>query len=208
MLLKTERVINKLSDYVAYIAAGLLILLVLVIFYNVIGRYLFPWIASLGLPYITIPAVALQELAWHLYSAIFLLGISYALKTGNHVRVDIVYENLSVRTRAIIDIVGTVFFLIPLCFIVMVSGWTFTVDAFTVYDNVPDGFVATIKQIFTEGVGEKTQDPGGLLNRFIIKSVIPLSFFLLLLNAIAFLIHKINLLSGVEGENEMDKITH
>lgn len=208
MLIKVEKTINKMSDYVGCIAAVLLMLLVLIISYNVMGRYLFPWLASFGLPYITVPAVALQELAWHLYSAVFLLGISYALKTGNHVRVDIIYENLSLKTRTIIDLVGTSLFLIPLCLIVIYSGWEFTKSAFTVYGNVPEGFSGAFTQLVTEGIGEKTQDPGGLLNRFIIKGVIPLSFLLLLLNAISFLIHKINLLTGAAEENEMDRSTH
>lgn len=208
MLLKIERTINKLSDCVAYIASALLVLLVLVVTYNVMGRYLFPWLASQGVLDITVPSVALQELAWHLYSALFLLGISYALKSGKHVRVDIVYDSLSVKARAIIDIVGALLFLMPLCLIIIVSGFYFASDAFTVYGNVPDNFFAALQQIVTEGIGEKSQDPGGLLNRFIIKSVIPFAFLLLLLNAVAFIIHKINILRGISLENATDQSTH
>ena len=147
----------------------------------------------------------MEELAWHLYAASFLLGIPFALRTGSHVRVDLIFENLSLKKRAIIDLCGTLIFLVPLCLVVVWSGWLFTMEAWGLGSR-PDEFGALIKQIVTTGVGEKTQDPGGLLNRWIIKGVIPLSFFLLLLAAISFAIHKVNILLGLEKENELDHV--
>lgn len=196
MLVKLEHTINKIADYVGVVAGALLIVLVLVIAYNVIGRYAF-----------NSSSIGLEELAWHLYSAVFLLGIPYAMKTGSHVRVDLIFENLSLRTRAIIDLVGTIFFLIPLCLVVVYTGWSFMAEAWSLGPR-PDDFVGIIKQLVTTGIGEKTQDPGGLLNRFIVKGVIPLSFFFLLLTAISFLLHKINVLTGAEQENELDHGSH
>ncbi len=196
MLLKLEKNINKLMDYVGAVAGVLLILLVLVISYNVIGRYVF-----------NASSIGLEELAWHFYASVFLLGIPFALKTGSHVRVDLIFENLSLRTRAIIDLVGTVLFLLPMAGIVLYYGWDFMAQAYILGPHA-DSFPGLIQQLFTTGIGEKTQDPGGLLNRFIIKGVIPLSFFFLILSAISFLIHKINILMGVEQENELDHGSH
>jgi len=197
MLEKIEHCINRLMDWVGIIAAILLILLVIVIGFNVLNRYALQ-IEGLGVGY--------EELAWHFYSACFLLGIPFALRTGSHVRVDLIYENLKPKTKAIIDMVGTLIFLIPFCVVVVWSGWIYVLEAWTLGDR-PEEFGKLIAQIFTSGVGEKSQDPGGLLNRWIIKSVIPLSFFLLLLAAISFFINKLNNLLGViEDESNSEAI--
>gem|GEM_PF-6365194 len=137
--------------------------------YNVVARYAF-----------SASSIALEELAWHFYSAIFLLGLSYALKAGAHVRVDLIFEGLSARTRAYIDLGGCLVFLLPLCAVVMVSGWHFTLDSWG-FGERPDGVFALLQQALDTGIGEKSQDPGGLNNRWFIKGVIPLSFALLFL---------------------------
>lgn len=192
MLIKIERGINRLMDWVGVVSAMLLILLVIVIGFNVLNRYALK-IDGLGVGY--------EELAWHFYSACFLLGIPYALRTASHVRVDLIFENLKPKTKALIDMVGTVIFLVPFCIVVVWSGWAFTAEAWGLGSR-PDEIGALIKQILSTGVGEKSQDPGGLLNRWIIKGVIPLSFFLLLLASISFFIHKLNIFRGVENDDK------
>jgi len=198
MLIKLENRINRLMDWVGVIAAVLLISLVLVITFNVLNRYLFK-ISAIG--------VGFEELAWHFYSACFLLGIPFALRSGSHVRVDLIFENLSEKTKAIIDLVGSCIFLIPMCLVVIWGGWIFTAESWG-FGSHPDGFGELIRQIVTTGVGEKTQDPGGLLNRWIIKGVIPLSFALLLLAAISFMIHKVNVLLGFSYEEDTGSGAH
>lgn len=173
-------------DYVGYIAASILILLVIVITFNVSNRYLFNF-SGIG--------VGAEELAWHLYSICFLLGIPYALKTSSHVRVDLIFEKLSDKNKAIIDLIGSCLFLLPLCVIVVWGGWHFTADAWNL-GSIPDSLGGKLYQIVTTGIGEKSQDPGGLLNRWFIKGIIPLSFLLLFLATISFMLHKINILLG------------
>jgi len=180
MLIKIERGINRVMDWVGILSATLLILLVIVIGFNVLNRYAFKF-DGIGVGY--------EELAWHFYPACFLLGIPYALRTASHVRVDLIFENLKPKTKAIIDLVGTLIFLIPFCVVVVWSGWAFFVEAWSLGSR-PDEIGALIKQIVSTGVGEKSQDPGGLLNRWIIKGVIPLSFFFLLLAAISMLMER------------------
>lgn len=192
MLIKIERGINRLMDWVGIVSATLLILLVVVIGFNVINRYAFKF-DGIGVGY--------EELAWHFYAACFLLGIPYALRTASHVRVDLIFENLKPKTKAIIDMIGTLIFLVPFCVVVIWSGWAFFAEAWGLGSR-PDGIGGIIKQIVTTGIGEKSQDPGGLLNRWIIKGVIPLSFFLLLLASISFFIHKVNILMGVEYDDK------
>lgn len=188
MLTKLEHVLNRLMDWLGALAAGMLILLVLIVAYNVIGRYAFR--AS---------SIALEELSWHLYAAIFLLGIPFALRTRSHVRVDLLYEKFSPRNKALVDLIGSLLFLLPLCIVVIWSGWQFALSSYS-FGSSPSGLSAFFQQLVGMGIGEKSQDPGGLLNRWIIKGVIPLSFFFLLLSAVAFFINRLNTFLSYEPQ--------
>ncbi len=184
MLLKLEQSLNRLMDWLGKIASLLLILLVLIMAFNVVSRYFFK--AS---------SIGLEELSWHMYAAIFLLGIPYALKTGSHVRVDLLYENFKPKTQALIDLIGCSVFLIPTCIIIVWAGWHFTAASYGL-GTQPESLDQFFNMLLHEGVGEKSQDPGGLLNRWIIKGVIPLSFAFLLLASVAFFINRLNVFLG------------
>jgi len=171
--------IKKITNLLGLLAACMLVALVLIISYNVIARYLFS-ASSLGL----------EELSWHLYAAIFLLGIPFALQSGAHVRVDLFYEHFSPKIKALIDLIGTAVFLIPTCLVVVWSGWHFTAAAYQLGVQ-PDSVSTFFNQLVSSGIGEKSQDPGGLLNRWIIKGVIPLSFFFLLLSSLVLFAEKL-----------------
>ncbi len=181
--------VNRLMDWLGRIASALLIVLVLIMSFNVIARYAFT--SSIGL----------EELSWHFYAAIFLLGIPHALKAGAHVRVDLFYERLTPKTQALIDLVGTLVFLIPTCLVVCWAGWNFTVSAYQL-GGQPESVSQFFEQLVTVGIGEKSQDPGGLLNRWIIKGVIPLSFFFLLMAGIAMMLEKIQFLLTLQAEKD------
>lgn len=172
------RITRRLITGLGAVASALLILLVLVMCYNVIARYAF-----------SASSIGLEELTWHAYAAIFLLGIPYALQSGSHVRVDLVFEKLSSRNQQRVDLVGTALFLIPSCIVIIWGGWNFTSAAYQLGAQ-PDSINGFFSQLVSTGIGEKSQDPGGLLNRWIIKGVIPLSFFFLLLAAISALVEK------------------
>lgn len=178
------KTVHRLMDWLGAIAASLLILLVMIMAYNVIARYAFN-ASSLGL----------EELSWHFYAAIFLLGIPYALRHGSHVRVDLVYERLQPRRQAWIDLVGSLLFLLPFCVVVVWAGWNFTAAAYQL-GNQPDSVAQFFSQLVGSGIGEKSQDPGGLLNRWIIKGVIPLSFVCLTIASSAFILERCQILRG------------
>jgi TRAP-type mannitol/chloroaromatic compound transport system permease small subunit len=190
MLLKLEKGINKFMDWIGITAAVLLILLVIVVTFNVFNRYWFQ-IDGLG--------VGVEEIAWHMYAAVFMLGIPYALRTGSHVRVDLIFENLEPKTKALIDIFGTLLFLVPFCAVVIWSGSIYLNEAWQL-GNHPDAFSDLIRQMITTGVGEQSQDPGGLLNRWIIKGLIPFTFILLLLAAVSFFLNKLNILMNIDKQ--------
>lgn len=163
MLIKLEQAFKKISWVAGRILSVLLVLMVLNVFYDVVMRYFFHN-----------SSVGMQEMEWHLFAIIILFGISVALLEENHVRVDFLYDNFSVGTKAIINITGTVLFLIPLSLLILWGSLDFVIDAYQ------------IKEI--------SQDPGGLPFRWIIKGMIPLSFAFLILCSFGYTIKNINLL--------------
>jgi TRAP-type mannitol/chloroaromatic compound transport system permease small subunit len=162
MLIKLEKIYDKFSDYIGYFSAFILILMTINVFYDVIMRYFF----KTG-------SIAFQELEWHLFGILFLIGISYTLKEDGHVRVDVIYDSLPPKKKAIINIVGTVVFLIPFSLLIAFGSIGFVQESYQIH--------------------EISGDPGGLKYRWLIKSVIPIAFFLLSLNSIGFIIKNINL---------------
>jgi TRAP-type mannitol/chloroaromatic compound transport system permease small subunit len=107
---------------------------------------------------------ALYEMEWHLFAIIFLLASPYTLQKNKHVRVDVFYNNFSKRKKNIIDLIGNIIFLIPFSFIIFYTSLPFVEDSFSILESSPD--------------------PGGLPYRFIIKSIIPIAFFLLMIQGI------------------------
>ncbi len=160
-LQKLENWIDNFSTRVGKLAALLLLLLIGNVFYDVIMRYLFNDVS-----------IGMQEMEWHLYASIFLLGISYTLSQNAHVRVDLIYERLSPKKQAFIDISGTLVFLIPFCALIAWYGIGFAHEAYT--------------------LGEKSGDPGGLPYRWIIKAMIPFSMSLVLISSIGFMLRAWN----------------
>ena len=171
-LLKLEEIINSISEWLGKLSALLFILLLFNVFYDVIMRYLFNDVS-----------IGMQELEWHLYASVFLLGIPYALKTGGHVRVDVIYEGLDIRKKAWIDLLGTIVFLLPFTMLVVWYGWGFMVEAYN--------------------LGERSGDPGGLPYRWIIKGMIPLAFFFMMVSGLGLMLRSVNTLRGHHTEEDL-----
>jgi len=148
------RIVEKITAGLGALAAWLTTALVLLICYDVFMRYVFATTSALVL-----------ELEWHLFAAIFLVGAAYGLQKDKHVRVDVFYAGFTPKKKAWINLVGTLLFLLPLCYVVIITSARFSYNSF----------------LMQEG----SADPGGLPNRFIIKCTITLGFLLLLLQALA-----------------------
>jgi TRAP-type mannitol/chloroaromatic compound transport system permease small subunit len=119
---------------------------------------------------------AFLEIQWYLFGAMFLLAAGYALKHGEHVRVDVFFSKMSPRTQAWVDVVGTILFLMPMAIII---AWL----------SVPM-VVNSIR------IQEHSSDAGGLL-RWPIKIMIPLGFALLALQGLAEIIKKTAIARGI-----------
>lgn len=102
-------------------------MLVLVVSYDVIVRYLFGE-----------SSVGLQELEWHIFALIFLLAAAHTLQVDEHVRVDVIFTKFSVKKKAWVDLTGSVIFLIPFCVIVILASYGFVEISFRVGETSPD----------------------------------------------------------------------
>lgn len=145
--------IDATIKYLGYFTAFILAALVLLVVYDATVRYLF----SGG-------SVALQELEWHLFDVVILFGIAYTLREGAHVRVDIFYASFSQKTKALIDIISSLFFILPFSLLIIYIGVDFV--AMSYLQN------------------EASSNPGGLEYRFLVKSLMPLSFLFLSFQAV------------------------
>lgn len=165
LLVRLEQIINGFSELLGKISAVLFIVMLFNVFIDVIMRYLLNDVS-----------IGMQELEWHLYAAVFLLGVPYTLKTGGHVRVDLIYERLSGKTKALIDMFGTLLLLMPFCALVGWYGIGFAWESFE--------------------LGETSGDPGGLPYRWIIKAVIPFAFFSIFISGMGLFLKSLNILLG------------
>ncbi|PNV83415.1 MAG: C4-dicarboxylate ABC transporter [Sulfurimonas sp.] len=145
--------IDTTIKYLGYFTAFVVALLVLLVVYDATARYLF----STG-------SVALQELEWHLFDVVILFGIAYTLREGAHVRVDIFYASFSQKTKALINIIASLFFVLPFSFLIIYIGIDFVTMSYL--------------------QNEASSNPGGLEYRFLVKALMPLSFVFLSLQAI------------------------
>ncbi|SDL98642.1 TRAP-type mannitol/chloroaromatic compound transport system, small permease component [Catalinimonas alkaloidigena] len=125
--LRLVRAIDALNEWVGRAVSWGNTLLVLVICYDVLMRYVF-----------NRSQVAIMEIEWHLFAVVFLLGAAYAFKHDRHVRVDVFYANFSAKRKALINVLGILLFLIPFCWIVIRSGWEFTSNSLKIGERSPD----------------------------------------------------------------------
>ena len=137
-----EQAIGKLSGAAGWLAGWLCILMIVIVFTDVIARYGF----DSG-------SIAMQEMEWHLFATVFLLGAAYTMREDANVRVDVFYAKMSARRKAIIDILGSVVFVIPRCSLILLSS----------YDPV----------IYSYQIQEVSNDPGGLHYRFAFRRCCP-----------------------------------
>lgn len=162
MLQTIEQFYRRINRILGRILAVVFLLMALNVFFDVVMRYFF-----------RNSSVGMQEMEWHLFSVIILFGVSVALLEEGHVRVDFFYDRFAIRTKAIINIVGTVCFLLPLACLVLFGSLEFVQDSYK------------IKEI--------SENPGGLPYRYAIKGMIPLAFGMLIFTAIGYTVKNINL---------------
>ena len=120
MLLKLEKIFDRFSDVMGWIAGFLNLLMLLNVFYDAIMRYFF-----------RSGSIALQEMEWHLFSIVFLFGMAFCLKEDGHVRVDVLYDHFSPQWKATVNIAGTLLFIIPLSILIIEGSFWYVNEAYS-----------------------------------------------------------------------------
>jgi TRAP-type mannitol/chloroaromatic compound transport system permease small subunit len=112
------RIINFINKLIGETVSWLTLFMVLITFLVVVLRYGF-----------NIGFIWMQESVRFMYAAVFLLCAGYTLLKDKHVRVDVLYLNLSERSKAIVDLLGSVFLLLPVCFVIFYYSWSYVINS-------------------------------------------------------------------------------
>jgi len=112
------RIINLINKLIGETVSWLTLFMVLITFLVVVLRYGF-----------NIGFIWMQESVRFMYAAVFLLCAGYTLLKDKHVRVDVLYLNLSERNKAIVDLIGSVFLLLPVCFVIFYYSWSYVINS-------------------------------------------------------------------------------
>ena len=171
LLLRISTAIDRLNDRIGTGIQWLALVIVLIGALNALARYTGRYTG------VSLSSNAYLDLQWYLFSLIFLMGAAYGLNHNYHVRVDVLYSRLEPRTRAWIDLIGSALFLVPFAFVMLWVSWGPVANSWSILESSPD--------------------PGGL-PRYPIKTVILVSFFLLLLQASSEIVKNAAILTGAD----------
>ena len=174
LLLKISGLIDGLSRRIGQIIIWFILASVLLSTGNALARKL-----------LRIGSNAFTEMQWYLYGAVFLLGAGYAFLKNAHVRIDFASSHLSPRARSVIDIMGIILFLAPLCLLLIGLSWPLFVNALQ--------------------SGEMSSNPGGLI-RWPVYLLLPTGMSLLLLQSFSELVKRIAFLKGMISDPLSHKI--
>ena len=159
-LLRIAARLDSLAETTGRLTAWLALLLVLVMFSVVVLRYLFEF-----------GSIALQESTLYLHASLFMLGAAYTLKVDGHVRVDIFYRRLSAHGKALVNLLGTLLLLLPVCGFMVWISWDYVTTAWALRESSPEA--------------------GGLPLVYLLKTLIPLGALLLIIQGVSLMLHSL-----------------
>ena len=171
-LRRISAAIDRLNDRIGSAIQWLALVMVIIGAFNALARYATRYTG------VSLSSNAYLELQWYLFSLIFLMGAAYGLNHDYHVRVDVLYARLGRRARAWIDLIGSALLLAPFAFVMLWVSWGPVANSWAILETSPD--------------------PGGL-PRYLIKTVILVSFFLLLLQALSQIVKNTAILAEPAG---------
>jgi TRAP-type mannitol/chloroaromatic compound transport system permease small subunit len=172
-----QHLANRLEGLNEWLGRGvswLSLLMVLVSVFVVVMRYVF----DLGW-------IWLQESITYMHAALFLVGAAYTLKHDGHVRVDIFYREFRPRTKAWVDLLGSLFLLLPVCLFIFVDSWDYVRQSWSLHEG--------------------SREAGGLDGVYLLKSLILVMAALLVLQGLALAIRNLLVLSG-QTSNEAEQV--
>ena len=163
-LLSLSRLIDGMTNLIGRTMMWFLLATTLISASNAIVRKVF-----------NISSNAFLEIQWYLFAAVFMLGSGYAFMKNAHVRIDFISSKFSARGRNIVDVLGIIIFVFPLCYIMVKLSWPVFYNAWV--------------------SGEMSSNAGGLI-RWPVYGVIPLGFVILAVQALSELIKRVAFLTG------------
>jgi TRAP-type mannitol/chloroaromatic compound transport system permease small subunit len=175
------RILDKVIDFSGVICVIALLLMIINVFLDVFVRYAvfgafqyFHWISAIdwfneNLSWLG--GIGMQELEWHFFSLMFLLGLGYTLRKNGHVRVDVLYDGFARTTQAWINIGGGIIFALPFCILIVNYGADFFYESFVNMEN--------------------KGDPGSLPRLWPGKLIIPVAFGFLILSIVAVILSEL-----------------
>lgn len=174
LLLKLSQLIDWLNERVGKAAFWLVLLMTIFSAGNASVRFIFNYSSN-----------GLLEIQWYLFAAVFILCSPYTLQKNEHVRIDVLAGKLSPKGQAVIDIIGTLFFLLPMVIVVLWLSLPLVAESYR--------------------ITEMSSNAGGLI-RWPVKALLPIGFTLLALQGISELIKRIAFLAGlIEDPNNKAK---
>ena len=165
LLLKLSQLIDWINERVGKGAFWLVLVMTIISAGNAVVRFIFNYSSN-----------GLLEIQWYLFAAVFLLCSPYTLQKNEHVRIDVISGRFSPRGHAIIDIIGTLFFLLPMVILVLYLAVPLVADSYR--------------------INEMSANAGGLI-RWPVKILLPIGFTLLALQGLSELIKRVAFLMGL-----------
>ena len=165
------RAIDAINEHVGRVASWLALIMVLLQFVVVVMRYIF------GVGFI-----AMQEGVIYLHATLFMVGAGYTLLHGGHVRVDIFYRDAHPRRRALIDLLGVVLFLMPVCVIIGWATWPYLAQSWSVFEG--------------------SKETSGIHAVYALKSMILAFVVLIILQGLSLALHAVLTLAGRQSRHD------
>ena len=165
------RAIDAVNERIGRVAAWLALVMVLLEFVVVVMRYVF----GVGL-------IAMQEGVIYLHATLFLVGAGYTLLHGGHVRVDIFYGDARPSRRALVDLLGVVFFLLPVCVIIGWASWPYVGQSWSVFEG--------------------SKETSGIPAVYALKSMILAFVVLISFQGVALALHAVLTLAGYQSRHD------
>ena len=165
LLLKLSQLIDQINQRVGKAAFGLILVMTIISAGNAVVRFIFNYSSN-----------GLLEIQWYLFAAVFLLCSPYTLQKNEHVRIDVLSGKLTPRGLAVIDIIGTLLFLLPMVVLVLYLSIPLVADSYK--------------------ISEMSANAGGLI-RWPVKIILPIGFALLALQGVSELIKRFAFLKGL-----------
>jgi len=166
--------IESINEWTGKLVSWLTLVMVIITTLIVLLRYVFD-----------IGWIAMQESVLFMHSLVFMLGAAYTFKQDGHVRVDIFYQRFNVKTKAWIDLLGTLLLLLPVSGLIIWSSWEYILDSWEIHEG--------------------SRNSGGLPGVYLLKSCILMMAILLILQGIATIFKS---LLSILGVNQVENIQH